>query len=191
MLLLSWTWLDSRRGFFNVNYWPVIRRCYTVVVVAIQWNSFSFYICNPWKFRLSHLCSCLFNLKFIFRLNLRQRKHFWCSSTTLNTTANIFSRINRPRVPPHSERGITSLTPAVAAAVRFLTTSKRSFVLLVVTQIRRWGTSIGDKRQRAVVPLERDVWNTWRPSPDDSRTDSERELKPKSRSPPPAKHIKC
>ena len=201
-LLAGWNFHDVdfptltvfRERMSHMIYAFVVRQCHTRIAVAIQWNRF--YVPPSLKistFSLLYLCLLIWTS--LFHSILNQRKHYRYFPSTVSwqwpklwTLRQIYLWINRPRVPPHSERGITSLTPLVAVAVRFLTTSKRSYVLLVVTLIRRWGTSIGDKRQRAAAPLEQGVWNTWRHLPDDSRTDSEKELKPKNRSPPPAKH---
>jgi len=85
----------------------------------------------------------------------------------------------RQREPHHSEKGTTSRTRLAVAAERLPTTSKRRHALHADTQLRKWETLTGDRRQRAGELLVLDVWDTWRLWPAGSRMDSGREHKPR------------
>jgi len=87
----------------------------------------------------------------------------------------------RPRVPLHSESGITRPTLFAVDVEKFLTTSRNRLALRVDTPRRRCENTTGERRPRVAALKELDACDTWRPWPENSRMDSEREHRRKSK----------
>lgn len=108
---------------------------------------------------------------------VRTNSTVWCCT---NLTTFIFGN-HRRKVPLHSEKGTISRTPAAVGAERFPSTSKSPLARLVDTLARRWDNTTGDKKPRVAAQSEQAACVTWSPWPANSRMDSGKALKQRSK----------
>ena len=125
------------------------------------------------------------NILAVFGMFVYHCSFSWPHIFLRNVSSQCQRTINyhnyRLREPPHSESGITSRTQLVADAERFLSTSKRRLARRVATHRRRWDSTTGDRKLRVAVQKVPVAWDTWRQWPVNSRMDSEKAHKPRSK----------
>lgn len=141
-----------------------------------------------------HRNACLIRLLVVFAASFSRFNDFflpgwWFLSLCPDNLLHHHCYNHRLRVQPHSERDTTSLTPLAVDAVKWVTTSKSLPALRADTPARRWDSLIGEKKPRVAEPLELAACDTWKPWPENSRTDSGRELKQRSRLLKAARHL--
>ena len=177
MVSLGSLWSNGLMGFVNVSPRPLHR--YTRIAADFIYSISIF--TRGW-IRGNRLADFGMAVDRYVSLPL---KLFMISHFSSNRSLQCLRTINyyyyRLREPPHSESGITSRTQLVAGAERFLSTSKRRLARRVATHRRRWDSTTGDRKLRVAAQKVPVAWDTWRQWPANSRMDSEKAHKPRSK----------